>query len=145
MEDQIRIAGEWYGEQTYEDDHRPELKDKKMSFRLSLSENDGDISGECVDTEGTGFVSETASITGFIDADVISFVKQYPGFYFINYQAEVEKDEGKEPAEINFSGTYNAENDSFEGDWHVIYQVKQLTFGFAEQLVSGSWFMKRVK
>ncbi len=143
MENNIKIAGVWYGEHTYEDEHRPELKGKKLCFRMTLEEHDGDISGECIDTEGTGVVNEPGSITGFIDEDVISLVKLYPSFYFLNYQGEIEKIEEKLPPEINYSGTYNPESDSFEGDWYVVFEVKQLTFAFAEQLVSGTWFMKR--
>lgn len=143
MEDKIQVAGTWYGEQTYNDDHRPELQGKKMSFRLTLDENDGDISGECIDTEGTGIVPEAASITGFIDEDILSFVKQYPNHYFINYQTEIEKIDEKEPPEINFTGSYNRENDTFEGEWHVVFEVKQFTFGFAEQIISGTWSIKR--
>jgi hypothetical protein len=49
----------------------------------------------------------------------------------------------KEPPEINYMGYYNIENDTFEGDWHVVFEIKQLTFGFAEYALSGTWNMKR--
>ncbi|MBN2610449.1 MAG: hypothetical protein JXB00_02735 [Bacteroidales bacterium] len=144
MEETIKIAGTWLGELVYNDDHRPELQGKTMKFRLVLEENDGEFTGECVDTEGTGVIPEPASINGFIDDQVISFVKLYPHFYFVNDQVEIVKDEDKEPVEINYSGEYNAENEQFEGDWNAVYAVKQFTFGYAENLVSGTWVMKRV-
>ncbi|MFO7656254.1 MAG: hypothetical protein R6W78_04240 [Bacteroidales bacterium] len=143
MKDNILLTGNWLGELTYNDDHRPELQGKTMKFRLAIEENDGDITGECIDLEGTGVIPEAAVINGFFDENVISFVKQYPGFYFINYNAEVEKHEDKEPAEINFTGTFNPENNQFEGEWHAVFAVKQLIFGFAEQLISGTWIIKR--
>ena len=143
MENNIKLTGVWYGEHTIEDEHRPELQGKKLKFRLTLEENDGDISGECIDIEGTGVVDVPASVSGFIDEDVISLVKLYPAFYYLNARGEIEKIEDREPPEINYSGSYNAEIDMVEGDWHVIFEVRQLTFGFAEHAISGSWFMKR--
>jgi hypothetical protein len=143
MDNMIKVSGIWYGELTYGEEYGPDLQDKKMNFRLVLEENDGDITGECVDIGGTGVIPEPASVNGFVEEDVISFVKQYPSFYIINQKGEVQMIPDKEPPEINYMGYYNIENDTFEGDWHVVFEIKQLTFGFAEYALSGTWNMKR--
>jgi hypothetical protein len=122
MEDKIEISGTWSGELTYGEEYGPDLQNKKLKFRLILKEDEGDITGECIDTGGTGIITEPASINGFIEDDMISFVKQYPTFYIIDPKGE---------------------NGTFEGDWHVVYEIKQLTFGFAEYALSGTWMMKR--
>ena len=143
MENNIKVDGTWYGELTYGEEYGPDLQNKKLKFRLIIKENDGDISGECIDTEGTGVISEPASINGFVEDNMISFIKQYPSFYIIDQKGEIREIPEKEPPEFNYSGYYNPENDTFEGDWHVVYEIKQLTFGFAEYALSGTWMMKR--
>jgi hypothetical protein len=143
MEDKIEISGTWSGELTYGEEYGPDLQNKKLKFRLILKEDEGDITGECIDTGGTGIITEPASINGFIEDDMISFVKQYPTFYIIDPKGEIKEIPEREPPEFNYSGYYNAENGTFEGDWHVVYEIKQLTFGFAEYALSGTWMMKR--
>jgi hypothetical protein len=143
MENDIKIDGTWYGELTYGEENGPDLQNKKLKFRMIIEENDGDITGECIDTEGTGVIPEPASINGFVEDNMISFVKQYPSFYIIDQKGEIKEIPEKEPPEFNYSGYYNPGNDTFEGDWHVVYEIKQLTFGFAEYAISGTWMMKR--
>src|SRR4030042_5234380 len=143
MENNIRISGIWLGELTYGEEYGQDLQNKKMNFKLILEEKDGDITGECHDTDGTGVIPEPASINGFVEEDMISFVKQYPAFYILNQTGEVIMIPDRDPPEFNYSGYYNAENDAFEGDWHVVFEIKQLTFGFAEYALSGTWNMKR--
>ncbi len=143
MENNIKVAGVWHGELTYGEEYGPDLKGKKMNFRLVIEENDGDITGECIDTNGTGVIPEPASISGFVEDDMISFVKQYPAYYIINQKGEVGMIPEKEPPEINYTGYYDPEHDTFEGDWHVVFEIRQLTFGFAEYGLAGTWNIKR--
>ena len=143
MESNIKISGVWHGELTFGEEYGPDLQNKTKNFRLVIEEKDGDVTGECVDTGGTGMIPEPASINGFVEEDMISFIKLYPAFYIIDQKGEIMMIPEKEPPEFNFSGYYNTENDIFEGDWHVVFEIKQLTFGFAEYALSGTWYMKR--
>ncbi len=143
MNDNLKISGTWNGELIYGEEYGPKIHNNKLFFRLVLEENDGDITGECIDVSGTGVVNEPATINGFIEDDMISFVKQYPACYILNKEGSVETIPEKEPLEMNYSGFYNNENQSFEGDWHMIIEIKQLTFGYAEHAVSGTWSMKK--
>lgn len=143
MENEFKIAGVWYGEHTYGEDSGPDLENKKMKFRLVIEEDNGDIKGECVDIEGTGIVPEPAEVNGFFEEEMISFVKLYPAFYILMQNGEVQMIPDRDPPEFNYSGYYNTESNAFEGDWHVVFEVKQLTFGFAEHALSGTWSMKR--
>ena len=143
MENNIKVSGTWNGELTFGEENGPDLQNKKKNFRLVIEEDDGDIRGECTDTGGTGVIPEPASINGFLDEDMISFIKMYPAFYIIDPKGEIKLIAEKEPPEFNFSGYYNAETDAFEGDWHVVFEIRQLTFGFAEYALSGTWCMKR--
>ena len=53
MENNIKVDGTWYGELTYGEEYGPDLQNKKLKFRLIIKENDGDISGECIDLSKT--------------------------------------------------------------------------------------------
>ncbi len=141
MSEDIQIPGNWKAELIYGEECGQDLMNKTKLFRLTLDESDGDITGESIDTEGTGVVPVSASVSGFIEDGMISFVKLYETCYLINEKGEVKEFPDKDPPEINFSGYYNPDDQSFEGDWHMIAEVKQLTFAFAEKAFSGTWRM----
>ena len=143
MENSIKISGVWNGELTFGEEYGPDLQNKTKQFRLVLDEKDGDVTGECIDTGGTGVIPEPATINGFFEEDMVSFIKQYPACYIIDQKGGTMMIPEKISPEFNFSGYYNAEKDTFEGDWHVVFEIKQLTFGFAEYALSGTWSMKR--
>ncbi|NJK86822.1 MAG: hypothetical protein HC906_13450 [Bacteroidales bacterium] len=137
------MAGVWTGELTYGEEFPSEIQNKTKRFRIELEESDGDISGKYFETEGFGIIPDTAEINGFVEEDMISFVKQYPAFYLVNKDGEIKTIDDREPPEINYSGYYNEEKQSFEGDWNMVVEFQQLTFGYAESTVSGTWSMKK--
>lgn len=150
MSDTFKISGTWQGELTYGEEFPEEIKNKKKSFRMELKEidgeeNDGEFSGTYYETEGFGIIPEPAGISGFIEDDIISIVKQFSALYLVNERGEVKSIPDKIPPEVNYSGFYNEETQSFEGDWSMVIEFKQLAFGYAENAVSGTWTMKKVQ
>lgn len=141
--EEIKMSGTWKGELIYGEEFPENIRNQKKSFTIEIKETDGEIVGKYFETEGFGIIPESAEITGFIEDDVLSFVKKYPAFYLVNEKGEVNTVPDKEPPEINYSGYFNEETQCFEGDWSMIVEFKQLIFGYSENAVTGTWTMKK--
>ena len=58
-----------------------------------------------------------ATIQGFIEGSMISFIKQYPCYCTIDEAGNVTLFENQPASEIHYSGTLI--NDHFEGEWEI--------------------------
>lgn len=137
-----KLNGKWLG--TYSIDNELEQDDKVFSFELTLHvDEEEDISGEIKDITENEQSPGIAKVTGFVDDNEISFIKQYPALFLRNEQGETIIDKTKEHPEIHYHGVIS--DDSMEGEWDmeagVLFKVGQ----FHSQLISGKWKMDKIK
>ncbi|MBX3240781.1 MAG: hypothetical protein KIT80_23180 [Chitinophagaceae bacterium] len=72
------------GQYTYGEPYPDNLKGKSVPFEIEWSLVDGVIKGICVDDEGKEVFDKPATIAGFIDNGIISFIKKYPKYWDID-------------------------------------------------------------
>lgn len=143
MEQHIDINGAWTGKLIYLTGVDENAKGKEMQFKVAIYEKDGEVTGKSVDIKGHGFVPEEASIEGFIEDDMISFIKKYPACYEPDGNGNMVKVEDREPYEINFSAIYDKENNKFSGSWDMLIKSHQIGFSFYDEMIAGEWEMQK--
>ncbi|GEM_PF-5575766 len=112
------IEGDWEGYYEYGQGYtRPQLGSRK-SFQLKMKSDRGQVEGSCIDEE----YNLNAGIWGFVDRELISFIKKYP-------------EEGPKN-EIHFTGFFDKGDHSFTGTWVIDDGNGKIS--------SGSWAMVKI-
>lgn len=140
--DMDKLNGKWLGSYSFD----PELgqDDKVFNFELTLQVDDeDDISGEIKDISENDQSPGVAKVTGFVDDNEISFIKQYPALFLRNDVGEIIIDKTKEHPEIHYHGVIS--ENSMEGEWDMEAGVLFKVGEFHSQLISGKWKMEKVK
>jgi hypothetical protein len=82
-------------------------------------------------------------VNGFIEDDLISFIKQYPAYYSVNENDEVLIDRDQKHPTIHYYGTYDENASTLSGTWEI--ETEHPEFPFQYSLISlGSWEIKSV-
>ncbi|MDQ3048473.1 MAG: hypothetical protein M3R27_13070 [Bacteroidota bacterium] len=137
------LSGNWKGEYICGPEYEIHTG-RTVQFTLELIENNGSISGTCIDFETKEHFSEPITVSGFIDKGFISLVKQYPFFYFIDELGQVVVDRTKPHPEITLSGEFNPETNSFEGEWDLVADSQKFGDGYFDDSLTGTWTIKKI-
>ncbi|MES2430757.1 MAG: hypothetical protein V4556_07445 [Bacteroidota bacterium] len=129
------------GQYTYGEPYPDNMKGTSVPFEIEWSLIDGIISGTCVDDKGKEVFNEPATINGFVDEGIISFIKKYPKYWEIDEDGVSRVFDHLPPPEIHYSGVLV--DNHFEGDWEMI-ATYILENGEIEQLdCTGTWTLYR--
>jgi hypothetical protein len=137
------ISGKWKGEYICGPEY-DNAQGHTVEFILELNENNGSISGICIDFETKEHFSEPITVSGFIDKDFISFIKQYPFLYSIGEQGQVIVDRTKPHPEITYSGEFDSETNSFLGEWDLVVDSQKFGDGYFDDSLTGTWTMRKI-
>jgi hypothetical protein len=94
------------GQYTYGEPYPDSIKGKSMRFEIEWKIIDGIIKGICVDDEGKEIFEAPATISGFVDNGVISFLKKYPKYWDIDDKGIVRLLDRPPAPEIHYSGVF---------------------------------------
>ena len=138
----ININGHWafvlvYGPE-YEED-----AGKEIYFDAEFIQDNDTFSGTGIDTGGHGINPDPAIINGFLDGDEISFVKQYASKHYTGENGEIIVEKNIPGPEINYFGTYNKRDNTFNGDWDIVIGTEQVGGSWFDYSCTGTWYMKR--
>lgn len=124
------FSGNWQGQFIYGDSYRDLLRGEKQNFLISLTVENGQLQGTCIDDNKQS--DNPATINGFIINNFICFEKKYTFEYVLDEKGQTQKDISKQSSNIAYSGLYDPLTDSFKGVW----QIENNKF-------DGQWTMKR--
>lgn len=145
MIDNNQLSGKWQG--TYTQKLKEDPDDDQIfevEFEMELLNTEDGFTGTCYDLEIELGKKEKSSVSGFIERDIISFIKRYEHAIYLDEEAEeflLDK-EAKHP-EIHYSGRFNAIEDKFEGTWEI--EMNEELIGGDQlntHLIYSSWWMK---
>lgn len=125
------------GQYTYGEPYPDDLKGKSVPFEIEWTLEDGIIKGTCVDDEGKKIFDEPATIHGFIDNGIISFIKKYPKYWIVDENGVNKVLDKPAPPEIHYSGI--VVNGGFEGDWGMTVAHKLENGTIEEYRCTGTW------
>jgi hypothetical protein len=111
------LEGYWEGYYEYGQGYRAPLLGSRKEFQLTLRSKAGQLEGTCVDEDHSG----QAGVWGFVDRELISFIKKFPD---------------SPTQDIHYTGFFDAGEVSFTGTW-VIDEGNG-------RVCSGSWAMVKL-
>ncbi len=132
-----KINGTWVGQLTYDNEN----EDNILHFEMTISVRKGIITGKCQDMGESKDIQEPAEINGFVENNIVSFIKKYKHYYEIDENDNLREVPGKAPVDINYTGKYIEEQKRIEGDWDIITQSHQYGYGSFEEVITGKWMM----
>lgn len=138
------VSGYWNSILTYGKGYR-ELSGRTISCDMQLQQVGISFMGSSQDVEGEGCHPEEAVITGKItEHDHIFFVKKYPCLHSVDKKGELVLFPKIPGPDITFEGSYNDDEDRFEGNWEA--SAKIYLFGIIPRTVvsKGTYIMKKV-
>ncbi|ABG57596.1 hypothetical protein [Cytophaga hutchinsonii] len=139
------LSGKWLGSFNYDPECMilyPE-NHPDTTFCLQLSDNSGSLTGTCIDDEVKGIMKGIITVSGFADGDIISFTKQYPCFYFMNEDGKIQIDDSKVHPPVIYSGVYDAESDTYSGEWEMTLTTENIQGECFDEIIFGSWIIRR--
>jgi len=132
----IPISGQWQGYYIYGPEYGESLSCSKVTFELSLTDlGNNNFQGTCLDLDNHITENNLAIIKGFTEQDFISFTKEYC--------RKIPRSQLKKP-ELNYYGHYDPANETFSGDWELIWKEHAYPDGDYLEIGTGTWEMKRI-
>ena len=132
----VNIGGIWTGIIRYGNSYSRTMRNQFLYFEAKFERNGDIISGIAEDVEGRGFNPEPATLSGTFNDLEIEFTKQY---------SNIREDGSLSKPEIYYQGVYNADKDSFSGNW-TFEKAGPSGYGdITKHHGSGTWVMVRKK
>jgi len=143
MNDLLYI-GQWQGFYTYGPEYGEIVAGKEAEFRLFIEEyGDNQFSGKCIDWEGIGADGEFSKVTGFIKGDFISFTKEYPHYYVMDEWGNSSIEPDLAGHTVVYEGRFEPHLNSFVGTWEINIAIDHIGELTIEEVLTGTWRMKR--
>lgn len=116
---------------------------RRQQFTMSVNLKNGSFSGEVeedVFSEITG--GEKVAVRGFIEYDLISFVKRYP-FRYISKNGQPYIDRTQRGHEVTYQGYFDENEGKWEGHWEVSISEEWIrgSTAYMERFIRGFWEM----
>jgi hypothetical protein len=97
-----------------------EVNEIRIAFLIEATEQDGSFHGLAMDTETENLFEKGAiTVKGFIENELISFVKTYPSNYLIDENGQPQIAPGKQPHAVEYLGDWIEEEKRFVGTYTV--------------------------
>lgn len=133
------FSGVWKGQYVYGPQYSQKVQETAVDFRITMTVTDGIVTGTVSENLP---LSAPATIEGFIDGNMISFVKKYACAWSVDDYGNVLEFPDEPSHEIHYTGSY--QEDAFSGDWEIFVSQVEVYTGMIEAPYSGSgyWTME---
>ncbi|BAV04975.1 hypothetical protein SAMN05421788_11370 [Filimonas lacunae] len=137
------FSGTWHGKYTYGEGYGPAYHGVSTAFEISLTLERGILKGYCIDDPKVYPMKQPATIEGFIEGNLISFIKKYACAWSIDYNGNVIEYPQKPSHEIHYTGYF--EEGLFKGEWEIMSNKEVDRNGnILSNSLDGNWSMKHV-
>lgn len=113
----------------------------KVEFKMDLIFNDNSFKGTSTDSESENIFVEPIIVKGFIDKDIISFVINYPCYYYKDEDGNLKLDKNLQHPNIEYLGFYDDTEKKYSGTWEMIISED----GYIEEVANGEFEIYREK
>ncbi|WP_433830760.1 hypothetical protein [Flavobacterium anhuiense] len=107
----------------------------KVEFEMDLTFDDNSFSGTSTNSESENIFVEPILVKGFIDDDMISFVINYPCYYYKDEDGTIKLDKNLQHPNIEYLGFYDQIEKKYSGTWEMI---------ISEEIISADVYMEEV-
>lgn len=135
------INGKWKGYYEYGIGYDLPFFGSRVEMEVDFSESDSKISGTVNEVPSQFSVDASAKIEGFIEDEIISFIKTYPIIPLINADGKTVNHEGN--LEIIHTGFVDIKNNAIYGEWMIEEEFANENEHKEIDTLSGIWLLKR--
>jgi hypothetical protein len=129
----------WTGHFTYREGYTGIEQELIVPFTIEWDLENDIIDGDCIDDEAKTLFSRPATVRGFIEDGMISFIKQYPAAWSKDQTGQAFIIDDKPAPEIHYSGTWAG--DHYEGEWEMTETALTEEGDIEEFYSTGEWRM----
>lgn len=135
------IHKNWVGEYAYnyEDDT------SHYSFEIIAEWKDGSFEGTVYEQEFSGITNDVVHVKGFVEGDLISFVKTYPYLFGTDEKGLLIIDKGLRGHQVVYGGNFDKNTGIWSGDWEIIMHEEKNKLEpetYKIESMFGPWNMK---
>ncbi|AXT49495.1 hypothetical protein D1818_01165 [Aquimarina sp. BL5] len=134
----------WKGQFTYLDGYNTLDQYREVDFMMEIDVNNSSFVGISRDSESKELFDKPASVKGFFDNDMISFVLKYPYSYYRDDHGTLVVEKEYEHPDIQYIGFYDEDLKEYKGNWEIV--VDQEAYGTDNllEVVNGGFELRRV-
>lgn len=117
----------------------------KVDFQMDLTFDGNSFTGTSIDSESENIFVEPILVRGFIENNIISFVKNYPCYYYKDEDGNIKLDKDFSHPDIDYLGHYDQSENKYSGTWEmIIFEEKISESNFIEEVANGEFEIYRV-
>ena len=140
-----QITGQWLGHFQYGPEYG-DLYGEKVSFSITLEEcAHGEFKGRCFELEGVGMNDTIAAVKGYLDGDIIHFVKEYPVDYKFEPDGSIKKLESASKPILFYDGQFDYRFNAYRGTWELEVNLGPSIHGDLLDICTGTWEMAKAE
>ncbi|WP_157604575.1 hypothetical protein [Solitalea canadensis] len=140
MNDQF-FSGKWSGHYMYGDTYPDGIRHTSTPFIINMTVINGNLKGTCEDIFGTNVFEDTAVITGFIEDNFTSFIKEYPCLMQFDEHMQRKVFPEFPSQKIHYSGVF--EDGKFVGEWDMDMSFEDHDGNIITIMHAGTWVMEK--
>ena len=136
----------WEGFFTYPSDDDYSDQDLEVTFKMELIFNENSFTGTSRDSESEHIFEEPTIVKGFIEDNKISFILNYPCYYYRDEDGNIQIDKDLPHPIVEYLGYYDEYEKKFSGTWEIIIHEEKISEdNFLEEFIYGDFEMQRIK
>lgn len=131
----------WIGEYRYSFDD----SSQGCSFEINAIYSKGSFEGTVYEEEFSGLTGDLVHVKGFIDDDLISFIKTYPYFFGTDDDDNIVVDKQLKGHFVEYEGRFDEEKGCWSGNWEiVVYEERDPSIpdAYYTEYILGPWTMR---
>ncbi len=139
-----RFSGKWEGHYAHGRQYSEERQKERIGFFVDMTVEDGILNGICEEYVTKVHMKKPAVLTGFIEGNVINFIKKYPFHYSVDENKVIEVDFSSTSHSVHYSGVYDPASGLLSGEWKIGVTVDGNIHGESNYLITGTWQMRKI-
>lgn len=144
----MNLTGTWKGQYTYGQQYPPHIAGTSDPFELRIKDENGIVSGHCIDNVVKAKVGNSSNIDGTFNDRFISFIKTYKYPAFIDGQTRLNFSEERTVGNIHYTGNllrkFFSRKWYFKGEWIYAISIVDSQNRTYTSISKGTWSMQKV-
>jgi hypothetical protein len=135
----------WEGFFTYNEGYDISDQNIEVAFKMELIFNKDSFIGFSTDSESENIFKKPSSVKGFIEDEKISFVINYPCFYYKDETGNIFLDKKNKHPEIYYLGFWDNDKKCYSGTWTMTVDEEKYFDDYIEEILNGEFEIRRIK
>lgn len=139
------FSGKWEGHYSLGMQYPEQRQKDRVGFFAEISVGEGVLSGICEEYITKVHLKKPAKLAGFIDGNLVTFVKRYSCYYFVDDEKKIRIDFSRPAHPIYYSGIYDVVSGIVSGEWKIEISPESEIADEVVPLSTGTWQMRKIQ